>query len=80
MGGFLLSVFMKKEILNYILIIGISLTMVVPNIRSLDQMIPEFIYYGILTALSLGYITFFGLGTILAIENAVTLTLAANPA
>ena len=54
--------------------------MVVPNIRSLDQMIPEFIYYGILTALSLGYITFFGLGTILAIENAVTLTLAANPA
>ena len=54
---------MKKEILNYILIVGISLTMVVPNFRSLDQMIPEFIYFGIITALSLGYITFFGLGS-----------------
>ncbi|MDC1056599.1 hypothetical protein OAQ07_03500 [Flavobacteriaceae bacterium] len=54
---------MKKEILNYILIVGISITMVVPNFRSLDQMIPEFIYYGIITALSLGYITFFGLGS-----------------
>jgi len=54
--------FMKRELLNYLLIAGISLTMVVPNIRSLDQMIPEFIYYGILTTISLGYISFVGIG------------------